>query len=99
MRHLQEIFQDAKLVHHLQRGRMHRVAAEVAEEVLVLLPEAGHDHTDAVGSDDPQQVRLRRGEHLLLKLEPVLSSSANPAEITMAALVPRAPSWAIRAGT
>jgi len=33
--------------------------------------DARHYHTDAVGSDDPQQVRLRCGEHLLLELEPL----------------------------
>ena len=37
MRNLEEVFQNAEFVHHLQRGRMHGVAAEVAEEVLMLL--------------------------------------------------------------
>ena len=55
--------------------------------------EASHDHTDAVGSDDPQQVRLRRGEHLLLKLEPVLSQFGEPGRDnngSLGARVPRA---------
>ena len=40
--------------------------------------EACHDHTHAVGSDYPQQVRLRGGKHLLLELEPVLSQLSEP---------------------
>src|ERR1039457_6406790 len=37
MGHFQEVFQQPQLVHHLQRGRMHRVAAKIAIEVGVLL--------------------------------------------------------------
>jgi hypothetical protein len=34
---------------------------------------AGHHHSYTVGSHDTQQVRLRGGEHLLLKLEPLFA--------------------------
>ena len=39
---------------------------------------AGHHHTDAIGPDDPQQVRLGSGEHLLLQGEPLLSQFREP---------------------
>ena len=44
MRPLQEVFEQTELVHHLQRRGMHRVAAEIAQEVAVLLE---HDDVDA----------------------------------------------------
>ena len=44
MRQAQQRFEQAELVHHLERRRMDRVAAEVAQEVGVLLQ---HDHVDA----------------------------------------------------
>ena len=37
VRALQELVQQAELVHHLQRRRMHRVAAEIPQEIGVLL--------------------------------------------------------------
>ena len=37
MRQLREFVEEAKLGHHLERRRMHRVAAEVAEKIRVLL--------------------------------------------------------------
>ena len=44
MRPLEEFVEQAKLVHELQSGRMNGVAAEVAQEVRVLLE---NDHLDS----------------------------------------------------
>jgi len=37
VRQLEKIVQQPKLIHHLQRGRMHSVAPKIAKEVGVLL--------------------------------------------------------------
>ncbi len=44
MRELQKFFEQAKLEHQLQRGRMDRVAAEIAKEVGMLFQ---HHHVNA----------------------------------------------------
>jgi hypothetical protein len=44
VRPLQEGFKQPQFVQHFQRGRVHRVAAEVAQEIRVLLE---HDHGHA----------------------------------------------------
>ena len=52
VRQLQEVLQQPELVHDLERGRMDRVAAEVAQEVGVLLE---HEDLDAcVGEEQPE---------------------------------------------
>src|SRR5205085_12491638 len=37
MRQFQEVFQKSELIHQLERGRMHCIAAKIAEKVIVLL--------------------------------------------------------------
>ena len=44
VRQLEELVQQAELVHHFERRGMDGVAAEVAQEIRVLLQ---HDHVDA----------------------------------------------------
>src|SRR5258708_6738035 len=44
VRPLEKLVEQAQLVHHLQRGRMDGVAAEISQKVGVLFQ---HDHIDA----------------------------------------------------
>ena len=53
MRPFEKIFEDAQLVHQLERGRMNRVAAKVAQKIRVLLE---HDDFDA-------RARQQKAEH------------------------------------
>ena len=57
VRNCKEIVEDAELVHHLERRRMHGVAAEVAEEILVLLQ---HRDVDASSRQQIAEHHARR---------------------------------------
>src|SRR5438445_1229810 len=56
VRQLQELVDDAELVENLERGRMHRVAAKVAEKVRVLF-----EHRDADARASEQQPEHHAG--------------------------------------
>ena len=75
VRQLQEFLEQAELVHQLERGRMNRVAAEIAVEIGVLLQHrhfhagtrqqiTGHHSRRAASDDDATRanVRCRRSE-------------------------------------
>ncbi|MGY3359168.1 hypothetical protein ACVWZK_005831 [Bradyrhizobium sp. GM0.4] len=57
MRQLQESVDQAELVHHLERRRMHGVAAEVAEEIRMLLQ---HHDIDAGAPEEIAEHHARR---------------------------------------
>src|SRR3954469_9486210 len=49
VRQLEEFIEQAELAHHLQRRRMDRVAAEITQEIGVLLE---HRHVDAAAREE-----------------------------------------------
>ena len=58
VRALEEIVEDAKLVHHLERRGMDGVAAEVAQEIGVLFQ---HDDIDAGAGEQEARASCRQG--------------------------------------
>src|SRR5260370_20951520 len=52
MRPFEEVFENSQLVHHLQRRRMDRVPAEVAQKIRLLLK---HDNFDSGAAQKKSQ--------------------------------------------
>src|SRR5690606_25580067 len=110
LRHGRQLVERAELVYQLERRRMDRVTAEVAEEVGMLLEhdhvdvrareEPAGDHPGGAAADDAARRLERRHGRLLARPSNIAAAAAPSTNVDAAiAITPAAPSRAVIGAT